>query len=105
DMSKVPNRPRIPHKATERTVAILECLRGSSRGLNISAISRKLQIPKSSVHPILLTLEDLGFLAKTPDKGLYILGAKAVQLGSGRTEGNGFVRHGEQKANSGHGSY
>jgi DNA-binding IclR family transcriptional regulator len=86
-------------------VAILECLRGSNRGLNISAISRKLRIPKSSVHPILLTLEELGFLAKTPDKGLYTLGAKAVQLGSGRTEETNFVRHGEQKANSDHRSY
>jgi DNA-binding IclR family transcriptional regulator len=104
-MSKVPTRSRVPHKATERTVAILECLRGSHRGLNISAIGRKLQIPKSSVHPILLTLEELGFLAKTADTGLYVLGPKAMQLGSGRTPETNFVRHGEQKANSDHGSY
>jgi DNA-binding IclR family transcriptional regulator len=104
-MSKKASRSRVPHKATERTVAILECLRGSNRGLNISAISRKLQIPKSSVHPILLTLEELGFLAKTPGKRLYILGPKATQLGSRRTEETNFVRHGEQKANSDYGSY
>ena len=87
-------------------MAILECLRGSHRGLNISAISRKLQIPKSSVHPILLTLEDLGFLAKTPERGLYILGAKAVQLGqTARADQTNFVRHGEQKANSDRGTH
>ena len=100
------SRQRVPHRATERTVAILECLRASSRGLTISAISRKLQIPKSSVHPILLTLEELGFLAKTPEKGLYVLGERAMQLGqSGRLTENHFVRHGEQKANSERGSY
>ena len=105
-MRKTASRSRVPHRATERTVAILECLRGSHRGLTISAISRKLQIPKSSVHPILLTLEELGFLAKTPGKGLYILGVKAIRLGqSGRAAETNFVRHGEQKANSERGTY
>jgi DNA-binding IclR family transcriptional regulator len=74
-------RQRIPHRATERTVAILECLRASRRGLNISDISRKLHLPKSSIHPILLTLESLGFAAKDPDKGLYLLGLRATRLG------------------------
>lgn len=79
-------RRRVPHRATERTVAILKCLRASRRGLNISEISRKLQVPKSSIHPILLTLESLGFAAKDPDKGLYLLGVRATRLG--QTEGS-----------------
>jgi DNA-binding IclR family transcriptional regulator len=61
-------------------MAILECLSASRRGLNLSEISRKLQIPKSSVYPILLTLEGLGFAVKEPGKGVYRLGAQASRL-------------------------
>ena len=50
--------------SVERALSILECLDSSSRGLNISEISRKLGIPKSSAHVIILTLEKLGYVQK-----------------------------------------
>jgi DNA-binding IclR family transcriptional regulator len=64
-----------------RALAILECLDSSSRGLNISEISRKLGIPKSSAHVIILTLEKAGYVQKRTDSLHYSLGLKAYGLG------------------------
>ena len=67
--------------AVERVLAILEYLDGSDRGFNISEISRKLRIPKSSAHVIILTLERLGYVRKSAGERNYSLGLKAYALG------------------------
>ncbi len=73
--------------AVERALAILEYLDGSRRGLNISEISRKLSIPKSSAHVIIITLERLGYIQKRTDSLHYTLGLKAYGLGQGMVRG------------------
>jgi DNA-binding IclR family transcriptional regulator len=73
--------------AVERALAILEYLDGSRRGLNISEISRKLSIPKSSAHVIVVTLERLGYVQKRADSLHYTLGLKAYGLGQGMVRG------------------
>ncbi|MBI1791996.1 MAG: IclR family transcriptional regulator [Acidobacteria bacterium] len=79
--------PPGPHAAAvERALAILECLDSSRRGLNISELSRKLAIPKSSAHVIVLTLERLAYIQKRPDSLNYTLGLKAYGLGQGMTK-------------------
>ncbi|MEZ5399464.1 MAG: IclR family transcriptional regulator [Bryobacteraceae bacterium] len=76
--------PTVPNAASvERAIAILEYLDGSRRGLNISEISRKLGIPKSSAHVIVVTLERLGYVRKREDSLFYMLGLKAYGLGMG----------------------
>lgn len=77
-MSSVPNAASV-----ERALAILECLDNSRRGLNISEISRKLGIPKSSAHVIVVTLERLGYVQKRGESLHYMLGLKAYGLGLG----------------------
>lgn len=77
-MAGIPNAT-----AVERALAILECLDGSRRGLNISEISRKLDIPKSSAHVIILTLERLAYVQKKADSLNYSLGLRAYGLGLG----------------------
>lgn len=69
--------------SVERALAILECLDSSRRGLNISELSRKLNIPKSSTHVIVLTLERMGYVQKREDSLNYTLGLKAYGLGQG----------------------
>ena len=69
--------------SVERALAILECLDSSRRGLNISELSRKLHIPKSSTHVIVLTLERMGYVQKREDSLNYTLGLKAYGLGQG----------------------
>lgn len=76
--------PTVPNASSvERAIAILECLDNSRRGLNISEISRKLGIPKSSAHVIVVTLERLGYVQKRDDTLNYMLGLKAYGLGLG----------------------
>jgi DNA-binding IclR family transcriptional regulator len=69
--------------SVERALLILECLDSSRRGLNISEISRKLSIPKSSTHVIMVTLERLGYVQKREESLNYMLGLKAYGLGLG----------------------
>jgi DNA-binding IclR family transcriptional regulator len=69
--------------AVKRAVQILEALDGCRRPLNMSEISRKLNIPKSSAHVILLSLERLGYVGRSLGKIHYSLGLKAQMLGSG----------------------
>jgi DNA-binding IclR family transcriptional regulator len=77
-MSRIPNAT-----AVERALAILECLDSSKRGLNISELSRRLKIPKSSTHVIVVTLERLGYLERKPGSLNYHLGLKAYSMGHG----------------------
>lgn len=77
-MSGIPNAA-----AVERALAILDCLDSSKRGMNISELSRKLDIPKSSTHVIVVTLERLGYVQRKPDSLKYHLGLKAYGLGRG----------------------
>ncbi|BDC49353.1 IclR family transcriptional regulator [Bryobacterales bacterium F-183] len=77
-MSSIPNATSV-----ERALAILDALDNSKRGMNISELSRKLSIPKSSAHVIVVTLERLGYVERKPDSLLYHLGLKAYGLGRG----------------------
>lgn len=67
----------------ERAFAILEYLDGSRRGLNISELSRKLAIPKSTTHVIVVALRRLGYLTLDERKREYSLGLKVHGLGKG----------------------
>ena len=67
----------------ERAFAILEYLDGSPRGRSISELSRKLGIPKSTTHVIVLLLRRLGYLRLDERKREYSLGLKVHGLGRG----------------------
>lgn len=72
--------------AVKRALTILECLDSSRRGLNIAEMSRRLNIPRSSAHVIVLTLERLGYVEREPGGLHYSLGLKAYILGRGMTK-------------------
>jgi IclR family KDG regulon transcriptional repressor len=67
----------------ERAFAILEYLDGSRRGRNISELSRRLGIPKSTTHVIVVLLRRLGYLTLDERKREYSLGLKVYGLGRG----------------------
>lgn len=48
----------------------------------VSEIAREMKIHKSRVHRSLKTLEDMGFLRKTPDNRRYLMGFKTFEIGS-----------------------
>jgi len=68
-------------KAVERTMALLECLDASRRGLNVSELSRKTGIPKSTTHVLLITLERLGYVRRDVNGRDFRLGLKTYALG------------------------
>ena len=60
--SQTPNVGTGDVKSAKRTVQILEILAGSKTSMSLSAISKAGQIPKSSLHGILKTLVDQGWI-------------------------------------------
>ena len=66
----------------ERAFGVLELLAASSNGLTLPDIARKLQIPKSSAHCILLTLLRQGYLSRSDRTRRYVLGQKLFSLAS-----------------------
>lgn len=50
------------------------------RGLGVTQIAERLDLPKSTVHRILSTLEARGFCRQDPHTGRYHLGLKALEL-------------------------
>ncbi len=68
------------HNPTLRVVRILELVNNNEKGISLINISEKLDIPKSTLSPILKTLEKTNFLEKN-DKGCYVASFKLFQLG------------------------
>jgi IclR family KDG regulon transcriptional repressor len=69
--------------SVRRALAILEFLRGSERRRNLSEISRKLALPKSTTSILLSTLESLGYIIRNGEERRYSLSSRALGLGLG----------------------
>ena len=76
--------PKKPNAAAvERAFAILELLDNSKRGWNISEMSRKLSVPKSTTHVLVLTLERLGYIRRYRSSRRYQLSLKIFLICAG----------------------
>lgn len=64
----------------DRALAVMELLAQSKVGFSISEISRKLKLPKSSVHLLVGTLERRGYLQRNALSGKYSFGLKLISL-------------------------
>ena len=73
--------------AIDRALNVLECLSQSRKGYSVSELSRRLGLPKSSVHLILRTLERRGYLQKQSVGGRYKFGMKLVALSRAALDG------------------
>lgn len=86
DIAHLPARPaHVP--ALDRALTVLECLAQSRRGYSVSELSRRLALPKSSVHLIVRTLERRGYLQRQAAGGRYRFGMKLVSLGRQALDG------------------
>ena len=70
------------HRTTLRILEVLELIANNPNRFTLSDISDKLQIPKSTISPILHTLVYKGFLSLTPDYH-YRIGFSAYNIGTG----------------------
>jgi DNA-binding IclR family transcriptional regulator len=64
----------------DRALTVLELLAQSRGGFSVSEISRRLTLPKSSVHLVIGTLEKRGYLQRNAVNGKYCFGLKLVGL-------------------------
>lgn len=74
--------PGIPHSrqpAVDRAMNLFELLASSRNGLTLSELSRKLNLPKSTAHYLIYTLETRGYLQRTAD-GRHTLGLRFARL-------------------------
>jgi DNA-binding IclR family transcriptional regulator len=65
-----------------RALAVLELLANSPNGLTLAEVGRKLRIPKSSAHCILLTFLRQDYVTRSERTRRYVLGQKVFSLAS-----------------------
>ena len=75
-------------QSIERAAAILRLLSGRSRRLGVGERAGELGLPKGTVHWILRTLQNVGFVEQDADTGKYQLGAALLHMGSSYLDGN-----------------
>jgi len=66
--------------ALERGLLILEYLAQSRRGVTLSQLTRKLQLPRSTGHALLLTYQRTGYVQRCEKTGRYCLGFRLQTL-------------------------
>lgn len=71
------------HRSTTRVLDILELLSKSQTGYTLTEICHLLEAPKSSLFPIIHTLENRNFIRQSADSTHYLIGQKSYLVGSG----------------------
>lgn len=66
--------------ALERGLLVLEYLAQSRRGVTLSQLTRKLQLPRSTSHALLLTYQRTGYVQRCEKTGRYCLGLRLQAL-------------------------
>ena len=75
-------------QSIERAAAILRLLSGPSRRLGVVEIAGQLGLAKATVHGILRTLAQVGFVEQDPESSKYRLGAALLHIGNSYLDGN-----------------
>lgn len=70
-----------------RALAILELIAASRTGLTLPDVARKLNMPKSSAHTILLTLLRQGYVSRSYRTRRYVFSSKLLRLANQALEG------------------
>jgi len=66
--------------AVQRAFKLLEILGQAERGLGISELAEHSGLPLGTVHRLLQTMGDLGYIEQDPDTRKYMLGLRFLQL-------------------------
>ncbi|MDR1621309.1 MAG: IclR family transcriptional regulator [Synergistaceae bacterium] len=76
------NRKEYHVRSVQRALRILDCFNNANPYLGVTQISEMLKIHKSTIHALLVTLEDEGFIAKNEEKNKYFPTYKLFSLGN-----------------------
>ena len=69
-------------KSLEKAILLLDLLQREGVPLSLTAIARRMDMAKSTVHTILATLRSHGYVEQSADDGAYRLGSALLQLGN-----------------------
>jgi DNA-binding IclR family transcriptional regulator len=69
-------------QALDRALEILETLATEGKGLGVTELSQRVGLHKSTVHRMLATFAEWGYVEKNPEDDRYKLGMKVIDLGS-----------------------
>ena len=80
-----------PVKSAERTLGILETLAAAGRRLSLGELASQMGIPKSSLHALLRTLQDWGWV-ETDSSGRYFgVGVRSLLVGTSYVDSDDIV--------------
>ena len=69
-------------QSVDRALAILELLQKNVSGLGVTEISHEMGLAKSTIHRMLASLKNKGYVKQDPVTEHYQLGLKLIELGS-----------------------
>lgn len=74
-----------------RGLSILQCLASTEGGLTLTDIAQRVQLPPSTTHRLLSTLEKMGYVYQAGDLALWYVGIGAFTVGSSFLSNRDFV--------------
>ena len=91
---RAPNRPGAPTghvQSLTRGLSILDALAKSAAGLTLTDVAQRVELPPSTTHRLLSTLEKMGYVHQAGDLGLWFIGLQAFRVGTTFLENRDFV--------------
>ncbi len=76
------NREDYHVRSVQRALSVLDCFTIEKPCLGVTEISKMVDLHKSIIHALLVTMEDEGFIKKNPENNLYSLTYKLFRLGN-----------------------
>jgi DNA-binding IclR family transcriptional regulator len=78
-------------KSADRTLGILEALAASDNRLSLADLAKELDIPKSSLHALIGTLQDWGWVETDSSGRHFGLGVRALLVGTSYVDSDDIV--------------
>lgn len=91
ELTSGPRTQSVP--ALERGLLILEHLAQSRRGVTLSQLTTRLQLPRSTGHALLLTYQRCGYVQRDKETGRYRLGSRLHSLANLALAGHSLRTH------------
>jgi len=86
------NKFKYPIHSVENAFSLMEVLADNGLELGIAELCKKISLPKGTVHRLLGTLKNLGYIEQNPQNRKYRLTIKIFNLGATVTDRVGLVQ-------------
>lgn len=86
ELSKKAAAPRVRIGSVAKAVKIIETIHKARRSMSIKELSDELQMPKPTLHHLMGTLVEVGFLSQDPVTRAYNIGLHLVEIGQSYLE-------------------